>query len=120
MSRHFSTMRSQLRAAGSMRNGTPAKRGTGVVNSRAAMIDPKRRRTSDAASLAAIRARTTKQMSSHRPYRAYSQACSHRTRATHETVRSYGRIHAFVGNDQQLEIRQAVTWGARSILAAGV
>src|SRR6478736_2470219 len=89
MFRHFSAMRSQLRADGSMRNGTSDARGTGVVNSRAAMIDPRRRRTSDAPSLAAIRARTTKQTSSHSPYGAYSQACSHRARKAGKTARGY-------------------------------
>src|SRR6185369_14965983 len=56
---------------------------------RAAMIDPRRRRTSDAPSLAAIRARTTKQTPSHSPYGAYSQACSHRARKAGKTARGY-------------------------------
>src|SRR5882724_13714180 len=119
MFRHFSAMRSQFRADGSMRNGTSAKRGTGVVNSRAAMIDPKRRHTSDAPSLAPIRARTTKQMSSHRPYRAYSQACSHCARATHDTARSYTGSTLSLGtiNNWKFDGRDR---GLRSILAAGV
>src|SRR5947207_8489674 len=58
-------------------------------------------------------------MSSHRPYRAYSQACSHRAKTTHKTARSYA------GSTLSLETINSWKFGrrrpgVRSILAAGV